>query len=203
MYRRSLKRALDAVVASLALLLVLPALLLIALAIRIQLGSPVFFLQVRPGRQGRLFTIVKFRTMRDARDRSGRLLPDAARLTRFGAFLRSTSLDELPELWNVIKGDMSLVGPRPLLVQYLDRYTPGQARRHDVRPGITGLAQVAGRNALTWDQKFAFDVNYVERCSLRLDLGIVLRTVRLVVARTGVNHPGHATMEEFVGSAPQ
>ena len=135
--------------------------------------------------------------------RSGQLLPDAARLTRFGALLRSTSLDELPEFWNVVKGDMSLVGPRPLLVQYLDRYTPAQARRHDVRPGITGLAQVAGRNALTWEQKFAFDVDYVERCSLRLDLGILLRTFRLVVARTGVNQPGHATMEEFAGSALQ
>jgi lipopolysaccharide/colanic/teichoic acid biosynthesis glycosyltransferase len=203
MYRRSLKRIIDIVVASVALLVLLPTLALIALAIRFHLGSPVFFTQVRPGRHGRLFNIVKFRTMRDARDRDGRLLPDEARLTRFGAFLRSTSLDELPELWNVARGDMSLVGPRPLLVQYLDRYTPTQARRHDVRPGITGLAQVSGRNALTWEQKFAFDVDYVEQCSPGLDLRILLRTFRMVVARTGVNQPGHATVEEFLGSVLQ
>jgi lipopolysaccharide/colanic/teichoic acid biosynthesis glycosyltransferase len=201
MYRRSLKRAIDAIVASVTLLILLPTLAFIAVAIRIHLGSPVLFTQVRPGRHGRSFRIVKFRTMRDARDRDGRLLPDQARLTRFGAFLRSTSLDELPELWNVARGDMSLVGPRPLLVQYLDRYTPIQARRHDVRPGITGLAQVSGRNALTWEEKFAFDVDYVERCSPGLDLRILLRTFRLVIARTGVNQPGHATVEEFLGSA--
>jgi lipopolysaccharide/colanic/teichoic acid biosynthesis glycosyltransferase len=203
MYGRRLKRVIDVVVASTALLVLLPTLALIPIAIRIHLGSPVFFKQPRPGRQGRPFKIVKFRTMRDGRDPDGRLLPDAARLTRLGAFLRSTSLDELPELWNVARGEMSLVGPRPLLVEYLDRYTPTQARRHDLRPGMTGLAQVNGRNALTWEQKFAFDVDYVERCSLRLDLGILLRTWRIVFARTGINQPGQATMEKFLGSALQ
>jgi sugar transferase EpsL len=201
MYQHRLKRIIDVVIASVALLVLLPTLVLIAVAIRLHLGSPVFFKQLRPGRHGRPFHIVKFRTMRDGCDHKGELLPDAARLTRLGSFLRSTSLDELPELWNVARGDMSLVGPRPLLVQYLARYTPTQARRHDVRPGITGLAQVNGRNALTWEQKFAFDVDYVERCSLGLDLRIVLRTWRLVFARTGVNQPGQATMEEFLGSA--
>jgi len=138
--------------------------------------------------------------MLDARDANGVLLPDAARLTRVGSFLRSTSLDELPELWNVIRGDMSLVGPRPLLMEYLDRYTPAQACRHDVLPGITGLAQISGRNALAWEEKFAFDREYVERCSLALDIRILLRTIGQVAARRGVNQPGHATMEEFSGS---
>jgi lipopolysaccharide/colanic/teichoic acid biosynthesis glycosyltransferase len=178
-----------------------PVLLALAVAVRAGLGSPIFFTQVRTGRGGRLFRLVKFRTMTDARDASGQLLPDAARLTRFGAFLRASSLDELPELWNVLTGDMSLVGPRPLLPQYLDRYTPEQARRHEVRPGITGLAQVHGRNAVAWEERFALDVQYVDRCSLRLDARILLSTIPQVVARRGISQPGHATMREFAGSS--
>ena len=200
MYQKHLKRTLDLLGASLALIAAAPALLLIAVMVRIRLGSPILFTQTRPGLQGRPFRIVKFRTMLDARDANGFLLPDAARLTRVGSFLRSTSLDELPELWNVIRGDMSLVGPRPLLMEYLGRYTPAQACRHDVLPGITGLVQVNGRNALAWDEKFAFDRDYVERCSLALDIRILFRTIWQVAARRGVNQPGHATMEEFSGS---
>lgn len=147
--------------------------------------------------------MVKFRTMRDTRDAQGCLLPDAQRLSRFGRFLRSTSLDELPELWNVLRGDMSLVGPRPLLTEYLDRYTPAQMRRHDVRPGITGLAQVNGRNALTWEQKFAYDVEYVERRSLALDASILVRTIGQVVTRRGISEQGHATAGKFLGSTAQ
>jgi len=147
--------------------------------------------------------MVKFKTMRDTRDAQGCLLPDAQRLSRFGRFLRSTSLDELPELWNVLRGDMSLVGPRPLLTEYLDRYTPAQMRRHDVRPGITGLAQVNGRNALTWEQKFAYDVEYVERSSLALDASILVRTIGQVVTRRGISEQGHATAGKFLGSTAQ
>jgi lipopolysaccharide/colanic/teichoic acid biosynthesis glycosyltransferase len=200
MYQKHLKRTLDVLGASLALIAAAPAVLLIAVMVRIRLGSPILFTQTRPGLHGRPFRIVKFRTMLDARDANGFPLPDAARLTRVGSFLRSTSLDELPELWNVIRGDMSLVGPRPLLMEYLDRYTPAQACRHDVLPGITGLAQINGRNALAWDEKFAFDREYVERCSLALDIRILFRTIWQVAARRGVNQPGHATMDEFSGS---
>ena len=203
MYRANLKRALDVVIAAVALFLAAPALLMVAVAVRVRLGSPILFKQTRPGLNGRPFSILKFRTMSDARDRDGRLLPDAARMTRLGSFLRSTSLDELPELWNVITGEMSLVGPRPLLMSYLGRYTPEQARRHDVRPGITGLAQVNGRNALTWDRKFMLDVQYVDRCSWRMDVGILLRTVHQVASRHGVSQPGHATAQEFAGSGVQ
>jgi len=195
-----LKRTFDVVGASLALIVAAPALLLVAVTLRIRLGSPVLFRQMRPGLYGRPFQIMKFRTMNDQRDANGRLLQDEARLSAFGAFLRSTSLDELPELWNVIKGEMSLVGPRPLLMEYLERYTPQQSRRHDVRPGITGLAQVRGRNALTWDEKFALDVEYVTRCSLLLDIKILLSTVWQVVTRQGISQPGHATAGKFVGS---
>ena len=195
-----MKRTFDVVGASLALIVAAPALLLVAVTLRIRLGSPVLFRQMRPGLYGRPFQIMKFRTMNDQRDANGQLLQDEARLSAFGAFLRSTSLDELPELWNVIKGEMSLVGPRPLLMEYLERYTPQQSRRHDVRPGITGLAQVRGRNALTWDEKFALDVEYVTRCSLLLDIKILLSTVWQVVTRQGISQPGHATAEKFVGS---
>lgn len=173
---------------------------LLALLVRFRLGSPIFFRQTRPGLRGKPFEIIKFRTMRDECDGEGRLLPDCDRLTPFGCFLRSTSLDELPELWNVIKGDMSLVGPRPLLMQYLDRYTPRQARRHDVRPGITGWAQVNGRNAITWEAKFEHDLWYIEHQSFILDLKILWLTVLSVFRREDVCQPGHATMEEFMGS---
>ena len=193
------KRSVDLLLATLALLASAPLLLAIAAVVRLNVGRPVLFRQRRPGLNGVPFTLLKFRTMRDARDSSGNLLADADRLTRFGRFLRSSSLDELPELWNVLKGDMSLVGPRPLLMQYLDRYTGHQARRHEVRPGITGLAQVSGRNALTWQEKFALDVEYVDSCSWRLDVAILALTAREVLARRNVNQQGQATAQEFMG----
>ena len=163
------------------------------------MGSPVLFKQQRPGLHGKPFMMSKFRTMTDARDGDGNLLPDADRLTRLGRFLRSTSLDELPELFNVLKGDMSLVGPRPLLMRYLDRYTPEQARRHEVRPGITGWAQINGRNALSWEDKFTLDVWYVDHCSLLLDMRIILQTIWKVLRREGISQEGEATMSEFMG----
>jgi sugar transferase EpsL len=195
-----LKRTFDLLAVLLSAPAWVPVLLAIALLVRIKLGSPVFFRQKRPGLHGRIFEMIKFRTMTDARDPSGQLLPDAVRLTPFGRFLRSTSLDELPELFNVLRGDMSLVGPRPLLIQYLDRYTPRQARRHEVRPGITGLVQVKGRNALTWDEKFEWDVRYVETRSFWLDIKILFLTVKAVLFRTGISAQNDATMPEFVGS---
>jgi len=194
------KRSGDLILAALALLACAPFLLAIAAVVRLDVGRPVLFRQRRPGLNGTPFMLLKFRTMRNTRDSSGNPLADADRLTRIGRFLRSTSLDELPELWNVLKGDMSLVGPRPLLMRYLDRYTPEQARRHDVRPGMTGLAQVGGRNALTWQQKFALDIEYVDNCSWRLDVTILARTARDVLARRNVNQPGHATAQEFMGT---
>ena len=195
-----MKRLFD-IVASVAILMIfsLPLLVLVGL-VHIKLGSPVFFTQVRPGRSGQLFKLIKFRTMTDARGPTGELLPDADRLTPFGRMLRSTSLDELPELWNVIKGEMSLVGPRPLLVEYLPRYSPAQARRHDVRPGITGWAQVNGRNAISWEEKFELDTWYVDNQSFWLDLRILWLTVRKVVVRDGISAPGDATMPPFTGS---
>ena len=199
-YRRFGKRTVDVVAASVAIAVLAPLAALLALAIRVTLGSPVFFRQRRPGFRGAGFDIVKFRTMTDRRDAAGRPLPDAERLTPFGRFLRSTSLDELPELWNVLKGEMSLVGPRPLLTAYLERYTPAQARRHLVRPGITGLAQVSGRNAVSWERKFELDLEYVDRCSLALDARILVMTICQVVTRQGVNQPGQATAEEFMGT---
>ena len=194
------KRSGDLILATLALLACAPLLLAIAAVVRLDVGRPVLFRQRRPGLNGTPFMLLKFRTMRNTRDSTGNLQADADRLTRLGRFLRSTSLDELPELWNVLKGDMSLVGPRPLLMRYLDRYTTEQARRHDVRPGMTGLAQVGGRNALTWQQKFALDIEYVNNCSWRLDVTILARTVRDVLARRNVNQPGHATAQEFMGT---
>ena len=195
-----IKRCADIGVAAVALLVAAPLLLLVALAVRVNLGSPVLFRQRRPGLNGRPFTMVKFRTMRDANGRDGRPLPDTERLTPFGKLLRSTSLDELPELWNVLHGEMSLVGPRPLLMEYLDRYTPEQARRHEVRPGVTGWAQVHGRNALSWEERFRLDVWYVEHRSLRLDLQILIRTFSMVLCRTGVTANGEATMSVFQGT---
>jgi lipopolysaccharide/colanic/teichoic acid biosynthesis glycosyltransferase len=194
------KRVFDFVAASLALLLLAVPLLVLVWLIRHKLGSPVLFRQVRPGLHGKPFTMVKFRTMTDERGPDGALLPDAQRLTPFGRFLRSSSLDELPELWNVLKGDMSLVGPRPLLMEYLPLYTPEQARRHEVRPGITGWAQVNGRNAISWEDKFALDVWYVDHCSLWVDMQILWRTVRKVLVRDGISAAGEATMSKFTGS---
>ena len=195
-----IKRTFDILVCLAALLLLWPVLLVLAVLVRVKLGRPVLFRQQRPGLHGRPFTMLKFRTMTDARDTQGNLLPDGERLSSFGRSLRSTSLDELPELINVLAGDMSLVGPRPLLMRYLDRYTPEQMRRHEVRPGITGWAQVNGRNAITWDQKFALDIWYVDHHSLRLDMRILWLTVRNVLRREGISQAGEATMEEFLGT---
>lgn len=201
LYERHGKRLLDLIVAAAALVVLLPVIAAVALVVRIGLGSPVLFRQTRPGLHAVPFTIVKFRSMREARDSEGRVLPDARRLSHLGRLLRASSLDELPELWNVVRGDMSLVGPRPLLTAYLDRYTPRQALRHRVRPGLTGLAQVSGRNALSWEHKFELDVQYVEQCSIGLDVKILLLTVSQVLLRRGISQPGHATAEEFLGSA--
>jgi len=193
------KRLLDILGALVGLVFLLPAFLIIALAISVQMGRPIYFVQPRPGYQGIPFNIYKFRTMNDQRDSDGNLLPDQNRITPIGSFLRSSSLDELPELFNVLKGDMSLVGPRPLLMQYLDRYTPEQARRHEVKPGITGWAQVNGRNALSWEEKFALDVWYVDNWSLGLDVRILALTVGKVLRREGISAAGEATMPEFMG----
>ncbi len=193
------KRALDVVVAALGLVMTAPVQLMVAVMVRLKLGSPVLFRQVRPGKDEKLFELVKFRTMKD-HDPAAGLLTDADRLTPFGARLRATSLDELPTLWNVLSGDMSLVGPRPLLIQYLDRYSPTQRRRHEVRPGVTGLAQVRGRNSLSWEEKFANDIEYVERRSLGLDLAILARTFGKVLGRHGISDSAGPTMTEFMGS---
>jgi lipopolysaccharide/colanic/teichoic acid biosynthesis glycosyltransferase len=198
--RSVLKRAFDILVSAGVLLALSLPILILMLFVRVKLGSPIFFRQDRPGLGGKTFRMVKFRTMTDARHPDGTLKPDAERLTRFGRLLRSTSLDELPELWNVLKGDMSLVGPRPLLVQYLARYSARQARRHEVRPGVTGWAQVNGRNAVAWDERFEMDVWYVENWSFGLDLKILVMTVAAVFRRSGVSAEGHATMPEFMGS---
>lgn len=200
MYRTFGKRAFDLTVVIVLLLLLSPVLGFLALLVRLRLGSPVFFQQERPGFKGRPFRIVKLRTMTDRRDEKGELLPDAVRLTRFGRFLRASSLDELPELINVLRGEMSLVGPRPLRMEYLERYTPEQARRHDVRPGITGWAQVNGRNALSWEEKFRHDVWYVDHLTLALDLRILLITLWKALKREGISAEGEATMSEFRGS---
>ena len=193
------KRVLDLVLTIPGLIVISPLLAAVALIIRIRLGRPVFFRQVRPGLRGEPFLVYKFRTMSDLRTADGRLLPDQVRLTGLGRFLRSFSLDELPELFNVLKGEMSLVGPRPLLMEYLSRYTPEQARRHGVLPGMTGWAQVNGRNALTWEQKFAHDVWYVDHWSMALDVRILAQTLVKTVLREGISQPGHATAEEFKG----
>ncbi len=195
-----LKRVFDVILALLVLLLVCIPLIVLITLIRRKLGSPVFFKQVRPGLHGLPFEMVKFRSMMDARGPDGQLLPDADRLTPFGRFLRASSLDELPGLWNVLKGDMSLVGPRPLLMEYLPLYSPEQARRHNARPGITGWAQVNGRNALSWDDKFKLDVWYVDNRSLWLDIKILWLTVRKVLVREGISAIGEATMSKFTGT---
>lgn len=196
-----MKRLLDALIAFVAMLVLSPLILTIAVLVRWRLGPPVFFRQLRPGLLGRPFQLVKFRTMLNDHDEHGNLRPDGDRLTPFGRFLRSTSLDELPELWNVMKGDMSLVGPRPLLTDYLPLYSPEQARRHEVRPGLTGWAQINGRNALTWDDKLALDVWYVDHRTFWLDTKILIMTVRTVLASEGISAAGDATMPRFTGSA--
>ena len=200
MYRRFGKRILDVILAGSAFIVLMPVISVVALLVRTRLGAPVLFSQVRPGKDARPFRMVKFRTMTNARDSAGQLLPDEVRLTRFGQFLRSTSLDELPELWNVLLGHMSLVGPRPLLMQYLPLYSEEQSRRHEALPGLTGWAQVNGRNRTSWDDRFAQDVWYVENLSLGLDLKILLRRVLKVVRRDGVAADGHATMPYFQGN---
>jgi len=194
------KRIFDILVAGVGLVLCSPLLAVLALLVWVFQGRPVLFRQVRPGYKGRPFTIYKFRTMNERRDAGGNLLPDAERLTPFGRFLRSTSLDDLPQLINVLRGEMSLVGPRPLLMQYLERYSPEQMRRHDVLPGITGWAQVNGRNALSWEEKFRLDVWYVDHWSFWLDLKILFLTLWKVLKREGISQPGHVTMEEFKGN---
>ncbi len=198
--QRKIKRAIDVVVSATGLMVTGPAILGAAVVVRATLGAPVFFRQERPGLHGKPFHIWKFRTMTDERSPDGKLLPDERRLTRVGRFLRSSSIDELPQLLNVLKGEMSLVGPRPLLMRYLSRYTPRQARRHDVPPGITGLTAVRGRNALSWEEKFELDVQYVENWSLALDLQILGETALKVLNRRGIAKEGHATMPEFMGS---
>ena len=197
-----MKRFFDLFLSVLALLLLGMPLLFLIWQVRRKLGRPVFFRQTRPGLHGRQFEMVKFRTMTDARGPDGKLLPDAERLTAFGRFLRASSLDELPELWNVLKGDMSLVGPRPLLMEYLPLYSPEQARRHEAHPGITGWAQVNGRNALSWEEKFKLDVWYVDHRSLWLDVKILCLTVRKVLVREGISADGEATMSKFTGGKP-
>ncbi len=194
-----MKRLMDVLGAGLGLLLFSPVLIVVAIMIWRQMGAPVLFRQIRPGLHGKPFQMIKFRTMRDAVDAKGNALPDGERLTRLGRFLRASSLDELPELWNVLKGDMSLVGPRPLLMEYLPLYSPEQTRRHDVRPGVTGWAQINGRNAISWDQKFALDLWYVGNRSIALDLKIIWMTIRKVAKRDGISAAGEATMPKFTG----
>lgn len=200
MYKRYVKRGLDILLSGVGLLLLSPILLVICILVRCKLGSPVIFKQERPGYREKIFTLKKFRTMTDERDAKGNLLPDEKRLTKFGSFLRKTSLDELPELWNIFVGDMSLVGPRPLLIKYLPLYNEEQKHRHDVRPGLTGLAQINGRNAITWERKFKYDIEYVENLSFILDCKIFFGTIKAVLKREGINSANDATMEAFTGT---
>lgn len=197
---KCVKRFFDIVSSLLAIILLSVPMLLLAVLIKVKLGGPVLFRQERPGKDGKIFTLIKFRTMTNQCDENGELLPDDVRLTKFGMFLRSSSLDELPELFNILKGDMSVVGPRPLLVQYLPRYNEHQAQRHLVRPGLTGWAQVNGRNAISWEQKFDYDVEYVENVNLFLDIKIIFMTVINVIKREGISSETSATMEEFMGT---
>lgn len=199
-YEKCIKRLLDFILALLAIIVLSPVMLITAILVRTKLGSPVLFTQDRPGLDTKVFKLYKFRSMTDAKDENGNLLPDEERLPEFGKKLRSTSLDELPELFNILKGDMSIVGPRPLLVKYLPRYNAHQARRHEVRPGFTGLAQIHGRNSITWEEKFDWDVRYVDKITFLGDLKIILMTVGTVLSHTGINAEGNATMEEFMGT---
>ncbi len=200
MYKNFIKRILDIILSFLAVVILSPLLILTAFLIRIKLGTPVFFKQLRPGKNEKIFGILKFRTMTDAKDENGNLLPDEIRLTRFGQFLRSTSIDELPELLNILNGDMSIVGPRPLLVQYLERYNEEQKHRHDVKPGLTGLAQVNGRNGITWEEKFHYDLEYVKNITFYGDCKIIFQTVMKVFGREGISSATSVTMEEFKGN---
>lgn len=202
-YERFIKRPQDFLCALCALIVLSPVMLITAILVRTKLGSPVIFTQDRPGLDGKVFKLYKFRTMTDKKDAEGNLLPDAERLTSFGKKLRSTSLDELPELFNILKGDMSVVGPRPLLVRYLPRYNAHQARRHEVRPGFTGYAQVNGRNAISWEEKFNYDVEYVDNVTFIGDWKIVFKTVETVLKRDGISSETSATMEEFMGSTKE
>lgn len=199
-YEKYIKRPVDFILSLVALIVLSPILLIVAVLVRIKLGSPVIFKQQRPGLNGEIFNMYKFRTMTDERDENGELLPDEERLKEFGNKLRSTSLDELPELWNIVRGDMSLIGPRPLLVKYLPRYNAHQARRHEVRPGVTGYAQVNGRNSITWEKKFDLDVEYVDNVTFVGDLRIIFKTIKTVLMREGISSDSNVTMEEFAGS---
>lgn len=199
-YARYGKRCLDIVLTLIGLTLLSPILIVVSIMAAIKIGTPIFFTQNRPGLNGATFKMYKFRSMRNDVDENGKLLPDEVRLVPFGRFLRNSSIDELPGLWNVLRGEMSLVGPRPLLVQYLERYTPEQARRHEVRPGLSGWAQVNGRNAISWEQKFEFDVWYVDNVSLWLDIKIIVMTIMKVFKRSDISAEGHSTMPEFMGS---
>lgn len=200
MYKNYIKRMLDFLLSLIALFILAIPLLIVALLIRIKLGSPIFFRQPRPGKNGKIFKIFKFRTMNNAKDKNGNLLPDNLRLTKFGKFIRSTSIDELPELINILKGDMSIVGPRPLLVEYLALYNEEQKHRHDVKPGLTGLAQVNGRNSITWEEKFKYDIEYVNNVSFINDCKIIFKTIQKVVQRDGINASETVTMEKFRGT---
>ena len=203
MYKFFLKRIFDFLLSLTAILLLSPLLLILIIAGMVKMGGNPFFTQERPGKDGKIFKLVKFKSMNNKRDENGELLPDEVRLTNYGRFIRNTSLDELPELINILKGDMAIVGPRPLLVRYLTRYNATQARRHEVRPGLTGLAQVNGRNAISWEKKFKYDVEYVDNVSLFLDIKIMLKTVLKVVARDGISSGTSATMEEFMGQTKE
>lgn len=200
MYAKYIKRILDFVLSLVAIIVLSPILLITAILVKLKLGSPIIFKQQRPGKNEKIFTLYKFRTMTDKKDKNGNLLPDSERLTKFGKFLRSTSLDELPELVNILKGDMAIVGPRPLLVEYLPLYNEKQKHRHDVRPGLTGLAQVSGRNSITWEEKFNDDLEYIEKISILEDIKIIFTTIGKVFKREGISQENNATMEKFKGN---
>ena len=200
MYAKYFKRVLDFLLSLIAIIILSPVLLIIAILVRTKLGSPVLFKQERPGKNEKIFTLYKFRTMTDKKDEKGNLLPDEDRLTKFGKILRSTSLDELPELFNILKGDMSIVGPRPLLVEYLELYNEEQKHRHDVRPGLTGLAQISGRNSISWEEKFKDDIKYVNKVTFINDVKIILKTIVKVFKREGISQEGNATIEKFTGT---
>lgn len=200
-YEKYIKRPQDFICASFALIVLSPMMIILAIIVKIKLGSPVIFIQDRPGKDGKVFKLYKFRSMTDAKDKNGKILPDKDRLPTFGQKLRSTSLDELPELINIWKGDMAIVGPRPLLVQYMERYSPHQARRHEVRPGFSGLAQVRGRNSISWEEKFDWDVQYVDHITFLGDWKIIIETIKTVLKHEGISAVGEATMSEFMGSA--